>query len=108
MIDVTDLAIQKMKEMIEARNDPDTKGIRIGVNSKGCSGHSYTFEYTNIVYSTDFVFEKGGVTLVIDLKSQFYIVGSTIDYEETQFASGFKFINPQVTSECGCGKSFSI
>lgn len=86
-------------------------GVRLGVRTSGCSGMAYTLEFVD--YDTDItvndeVFKFDDVLVVIDLKSLAYLDGSEIDYVKEGLNEGFKFNNPQVTGECGCGESFYI
>lgn len=107
LIKITDLAVQKIAEMVNLRGKP-TAGIRIGIRTKGCSGLSYTLEYSDQINSTDEIIEAGAVKVLVDPKSVLFLIGSTMDYKEEEFASGFMFTNPNEKGRCGCGESFHI
>ncbi len=106
---VTAKAAAKVKEQI-ARRDQSTplSGIRVGVKGGGCSGLSYVIEFCDAPRAKDRVFELDGARVYVDPKSLIYLNGTTLDFVETFQQKGFKFVNPQQRSECGCGESFSI
>ena len=83
-------------------------GLRLGVRTTGCSGMAYKLEYAVAVEADDNVFEAFGVKLLIDPKSLAYLVGSELDFRREGLNEGFKFNNPNVKDECGCGESFTI
>lgn len=105
-ITLTEIAVTKIREQLQAK--PDYKAIRIGVNSKGCNGFSYVFEYAMEPNDYDDVFEQDDITLYIDPKAAMFLFGTEIDYAEELMQSGFKFNNPLSVSQCGCGESFSV
>ncbi len=83
-------------------------GLRFGVRTTGCSGLAYKLEYVDEVAQDDCVFESRGIKLFIDPKSLPYIDGTELDYGREGLNEGFKFNNPNVKDECGCGESFRI
>ncbi|WP_428034350.1 iron-sulfur cluster assembly protein IscA [Amphritea sp.] len=83
-------------------------GIRLGVRTSGCSGMAYVLEFVDDVQDEDQVFESGGVSVVIDPKSLLYLDGTELDFVKEGLNEGFKFNNPNVKNECGCGESFNI
>lgn len=83
-------------------------GIRLGVRTSGCSGMAYKLEFVDDAESDDMVFESHGVKVVIDPKSLPYIDGTELDFVREGLNEGFKFRNPNVKDECGCGESFNI
>lgn len=83
-------------------------GIRLGVRTSGCSGMAYVLEYVDDLNTEDQVFEFEGVKVVIDPKSLVYLEGTELDFVKEGLNEGFKFNNPNVRSECGCGESFNI
>lgn len=83
-------------------------GIRLGVRTTGCSGMAYVLEYVDELDEADLHFESQGVTIVVDPKSLIYIDGTQLDFAREGLNEGFKFNNPNVRGECGCGESFNI
>jgi iron-sulfur cluster insertion protein len=102
----TDSAASKVKELIEEEGNPDLK-LRVFVSGGGCSGFQYGFTFDEEVNDDDTAFEKNGVTLLVDPMSYQYLVGAEIDYSEGLEGSQFVIRNPNATSTCGCGSSFS-
>lgn len=102
----TDSAAAKVKELIEEEGNPGLK-LRVFVTGGGCSGFQYGFTFDEEVSEDDTTLEKGGVTLLIDPMSYQYLVGAEIDYSEGLEGSQFVIRNPNATSTCGCGSSFS-
>ena len=83
-------------------------GIRLGVRTSGCSGMAYKLEFVDEQQPEDIVFESHGVRVVVDPKSLPYIDGTELDFVREGLNEGFKFNNPNVKDECGCGESFNI
>ena len=83
-------------------------GVRLGVKTTGCSGLAYKLEYVDDLTPEDIVFEALGVKILIDPKSLAYIDGTELDFAREGLNEGFKFNNPNVKNECGCGESFNI
>lgn len=83
-------------------------GIRLGVHTSGCSGMAYKLEFVDDAEGTDTVFESHGVKVIVDPKSLPYINGTELDFVREGLNEGFKFRNPNVKDECGCGESFNI
>ena len=83
-------------------------GLRLGVKTSGCSGMAYQLEFADTQAEADMVFESHGVRIFIDPKSLAYIDGTELDFVREGLNEGFKFNNPNVRNECGCGESFSI
>ncbi|GHT95937.1 putative iron-sulfur cluster insertion protein ErpA [Betaproteobacteria bacterium] len=102
----TDSAVNKVRELIEEEGNPELK-LRVFVTGGGCSGFQYGFTFEEDANEDDEQFEKGGVTLLIDPMSYQYLVGAEIDYSEGLEGSQFVIRNPNATSTCGCGSSFS-
>lgn len=102
----TDSAVAKVKELIQEEGNADLK-LRIFVTGGGCSGFQYGFTFDEITNEDDTAIEKGGVTLLIDPMSYQYLVGAEVDYTEGLEGSQFVIKNPNATSTCGCGSSFS-
>lgn len=102
----TDSAVGKVKDLIAEEGNPELK-LRVFVTGGGCSGFQYGFTFDEIRNDDDTVMEKDGVMLLIDPMSYQYLVGAEIDYTEGLEGSQFVIRNPNATSTCGCGSSFS-
>jgi iron-sulfur cluster insertion protein len=102
----TDSAANKVKELILEEGNPELK-LRVFVTGGGCSGFQYGFTFDEVMNEDDTTMEKNGVTLLIDPMSFQYLVGAEIDYSEGLQGSQFVIKNPNATSTCGCGSSFS-
>ena len=102
----TDSAAAKVKELIDEEGNPALK-LRVFVQGGGCSGFQYGFTFDEETNDDDTVMEKGGVTLLIDAMSFQYLVGAEIDYKEDLQGAQFVIKNPNASSTCGCGSSFS-
>ncbi|QEL64879.1 iron-sulfur cluster assembly protein [Oryzomicrobium terrae] len=83
-------------------------GLRLGVRTSGCSGMAYKLEFVDELGDEDQVFESHGVKVVIDPKSLPYLDGTELDYAKEGLNEGFKFNNPNVKDQCGCGESFKV
>lgn len=83
-------------------------GVRIGTVPSGCTGYKYVVEFMDDPNDTYYVFEQYGVSVFVDPKSILMLNGMTIDYKTEGLNSGLKFVNPNVTGECGCGESFAV
>ncbi len=105
-ITITAAAAHHVQQFLDNRGKG--VGIRLGVRTSGCSGMAYEMEFADEVGEDDLVFEDRGVKVVIDPKSLVYLDGTQVDYTKEGLNEGFKFNNPNVKSECGCGESFGI
>jgi len=83
-------------------------GLRLGVRTTGCSGLAYKLEYADEVQDGDFQFESNGVRVLVDPKSLPYVDGTELDFTREGLNEGFRFNNPNVKDECGCGESFNV
>lgn len=103
---LTPAAVERLKALYET----DHKGqvLRLSVGTKGCSGHSYELDFVQAPEKLDETVEQDGVSLFIDRKAVLFLLGSTMDYRETDFESGFVFNNPNEKARCGCGESFYV
>jgi iron-sulfur cluster insertion protein len=102
----TDAAAAKVADLIAEEGNPELK-LRVFVQGGGCSGFQYGFTFDDAVNEDDTLFEKNGVTLLVDSMSFQYLVGAEIDYKEDINGSQFVIKNPNATTTCGCGSSFS-
>ena len=102
---VTDRAFARLAEI--AALTGEEKALRIGVLGGGCSGFQYGFTFDEITNDDDTVMTKNGVSLLIDAMSYQYLVGAEIDYKEDLEGAQFVIKNPNATTTCGCGSSFS-
>ena len=102
----TDSAASKVKQLVEEEGNPDLK-LRVFVQGGGCSGFQYGFTFDEVVNEDDTPMSKNGVTLLIDAMSLQYLMGAEIDYKEDLQGAQFVIKNPNATSTCGCGSSFS-
>jgi iron-sulfur cluster assembly protein len=106
MITLTESAVKHVRNFLARRGKG--VGLRLGVRTSGCSGMAYKLEFADEVGSDDVKFESGGVTVLVDPQSLPYIDGMELDYTREGLNEGFKFNNPNVKNECGCGESFSV
>ena len=102
----TDSAAEKVAQLIEEEGNPDLK-LRVFVQGGGCSGFQYGFTFDEAMAEDDTQMSKNGVTLLIDAMSLQYLAGAEIDYKEDLQGAQFVIKNPNATSTCGCGSSFS-
>ena len=105
-ITITEAAARRVATFLEKRGKGF--GLRLGVRTSGCSGMAYVLEFVDEVNEEDQVFEERGVKIVIDAKSLVYLDGTELDFAKEGLNEGFKFNNPNVSSECGCGESFNV
>ncbi len=103
---MTDAAAAHVARYIKNRGQGE--GIRLGVRTSGCSGMAYVLEFVDEIQDEDRVFETAGVKIVVDPKSLVYLDGTELDFVKEGLNEGFKFNNPNVSSECGCGESFNV
>ena len=102
----TDSAARKVGELIKEENNPSLM-LRVFISGGGCSGFQYGFTFDEERAEDDFALQKGGVTVLVDPMSYQYLSGAEIDYKEGLEGAQFVIRNPNVTSTCSCGSSFS-
>ena len=102
----TDSAANKVKALIEEEGNPELK-LRVFVTGGGCSGFQYGFTFDEVANEDDMTMVKNGVTLLVDSMSMQYMMGAEVDYTEGLEGAQFVIKNPNATSTCGCGSSFS-
>lgn len=107
VLEMTDNAAKKVRQLRDSEGNQDLM-LRVYVTGGGCSGFSYGFNFAESVSEDDARFENGDVTMLVDSLSYQYLVGSKVDYLEGLEGSRFIVANPNATTTCGCGSSFSI
>ena len=105
-ITMSDSAAQRVQAFMNNRGKG--LGLRLGVRTSGCSGMAYVLEFVDEMNDDDIVFENKGVKVIIDGKSLVYLDGTELDFVKEGLNEGFKFNNPNVSSECGCGESVNV
>lgn len=103
---LTETAAKHVKKSLTSRGKGI--GLRLGVKTSGCSGMAYVMEFADEIQAEDQVFESQGIKLLVDTKSLIYLDGTELDYVREGLNEGFKFHNPNVKNECGCGESFNV
>ena len=106
LIEVTPPAAERIRALLDKEGKLDSHALRLKVVGGGCSGLRYELAFDERVNESDTELEAGGVRVIVDEKSALYLVGTTLDFVDTLQESGFKMINPQAKSTCGCGESF--
>ena len=107
IITLTDAAAGRVKALI-AKSEKPVLGLRVGVNTRGCSGLSYVVEYAEEQKKFEDVVEDKGVKIFIDPTAVMFLLGAEMDYVEDKFHSGFTFTNPNEKGRCGCGEAFTF
>lgn len=108
MIQVSEQAKDKLLLLIKEEGHTKEAFIRVGVNSGGCSGLSYDLKIDKKTNKDDKIFEDNGIKIVVNKKSFFYLIGTTLEYSGGLNGKGFIFNNPNASRTCGCGESFAI
>ena len=108
-IEVSSKAAEMARKQLDKRGTPQA-AVRLGVRGSGCSGFTYVIEFEDRPPrpDRDRLFEVEGARFVVDKKSLLYLAGSRLDWEQKLMSSGFKFVNPNEKTSCGCGHSFSV
>ncbi len=114
-VELTELAAKEVKTIIEQQNASAASNgdgakplfLRVGVKGGGCSGFSYTLDLTENKNERDETWEAHGIEVICDPKSYLYLDGTKIDFKDEMMGRGFVFNNPNATSTCGCGSSFT-
>jgi iron-sulfur cluster assembly protein len=105
-IKLTEAAAGRIRDFIDSRGHG--VGLRLGIKKTGCSGFAYVVNYADQVESEDVVFEDRGVKVVVDTESLRYIDGTVVDFVKQGLNEAFRFSNPNIKGECGCGESFTV
>ena len=109
ILTLTKSAVSRVRRIMELRDEePPAIGVRIGVRNAGCSGMTYSMDYATEVSEMDEVIDAGDVKVMVDPAAIMFLIGTELDYKEEKLSSGFVFNNPNVTSTCGCGESFTV
>ena len=106
MITLTERAATHVSDFLAKRGKG--VGLRLGVRTSGCSGMAYKLEYADAINPEDHTFESHGVKVIVDAKSLAYLDGTELDFAREGLNEGFKFNNPNVKDQCGCGESFNV
>jgi len=106
LINITEPASDRIRELLEKEGKLATHGLRMKVIGGGCSGLRYELAFDDRIAEVDTEVSAGDVRLIVDDKSALYLVGTTLDFVDTLQESGFKMENPNASSTCGCGESF--
>jgi iron-sulfur cluster assembly protein len=107
LIEVTEPAAERIRELLDKEGKLRTHGLRMRVIGGGCSGLRYELAFDDQVRDVDTEVESRGVRVIVDEKSALYLAGTTLDFVDTLQESGFKMNNPNASSTCGCGESFN-
>lgn len=105
-VSLTPAAAERVRSFIASRGRGI--GLRLGVKKTGCSGYAYVVNYADDVTAGDLVFEHAGVKVIVDAESLSLVDGTEIDFVRQGLNEAFKFRNPNVRGECGCGESFNV
>lgn len=105
-ISLTPSAVERVRSYLAKRGRG--LGLRVGVRKTGCSGYAYIIEYADAINSDDVVFDEQGVKVVVNSESLKLIDGTVVDFVKQGINEAFRFRNPNVKGECGCGESFSV
>jgi len=107
MIEITETAKEKIIDLLNEENNPNLK-LRTFVQGGGCAGFSYGFTFDESQAEDDFSFDLGSYKLIVDAMSMQYLQGAKIDYKEDITGNTFSILNPNASTTCGCGSSFSV
>ena len=105
-IQLTEAARKRMQDYLV--KESGAVGVRFGIKRTGCSGFAYTVDVADSIADTDIVFDQDGVRLLVDTKALPFIDGTEVDFVKDGLNEAFKFRNPNVKGECGCGESFTV
>lgn len=103
---LTKAAVDRVRALLDAKKD--VIGLRVGVKHRGCNGLTYVLDYATEKGKLDAEVQQDGVKIFIDSKAQLTLLGTEMDFVETQLSSEFVFNNPNVKGTCGCGESFTV
>ncbi len=105
-ITLSETALNRVRTFLQNRGSGI--GLRLGVKTSGCSGLAYVLEFVDKLSDDDQVFEQDDIKIIVDKKSLVYLDGTQLDFVKEGLNEGFKFTNPNIKDQCGCGESFSV
>ena len=105
---LTERAAKEIKKVLEEQKQSPETMLRLGVTGGGCSGFSYSLDLTETKTDEDESWDQHGIEVICDSKSMLYLDGVSVDFKDEMMGRGFVFNNPNATSSCGCGSSFSV
>ena len=105
-ITLTEAAAERGRRFLDSRGSGI--GLRIAVKTTGCSGYMYLVDYADAIGDEDNVYDSNGVKVIVDIKSLPLVDGTEVDFSKQGLSEGFRFKNPNVKGECGCGESFAV
>lgn len=106
LVKLSDSAVAKLEQL--AKREESKPFLRVGISGGGCNGLSYKMRFVESARRGDILVEFGPVSVIVDSKSALYLKGTHLDYSNALISGGFKFGNPNATSSCSCGESFSV
>jgi iron-sulfur cluster assembly protein len=106
LMSLTDAAAERLRKLYAGGQEG--KLLRVALSTKGCSGLSYDMSWVDAPGPGDEVVTDRGVTVLVDRKATLFLIGTTMDFEQTALTSGFTFVNPNEKGRCGCGESFHV
>ncbi len=107
ILSLTESALSRVKTLMK-KSEGNVIGLRVGIKTAGCSGMKYSVEYAKEIKKFEEKITFKDVVILIDPAAVMFLVGSTMDYKESKFNSGFEFTNPNEIARCGCGESFTV
>lgn len=108
MLKVSVKAQGRIRELKKTEGHSEAHNLRVAVKGGGCSGLMYDLSFDDQITDKDDIFEDNGVKVIVDKKSLFYLLDTTLDFSDGLNGKGFQFVNPNATRTCGCGESFSV
>uniref|UniRef100_A0A2M4AXA9 Iron-sulfur cluster assembly 1 homolog, mitochondrial n=1 Tax=Anopheles triannulatus TaxID=58253 RepID=A0A2M4AXA9_9DIPT len=105
-LSLTPAAVNRIKQLLDGKTE--YIGLKVGVRQRGCNGLSYTLDYASVKDKMDEEVVQDGVKVLIDKKAQLSLLGTEMDFVQTDLSAEFVFNNPNIKGTCGCGESFSI
>ena len=106
ILSITESAMNRVRFLMKSKNE--FIGLRVGIKTAGCSGMKYHVEYAKEIKKFEEKITFDDITILVDPAAVMFLIGSTMDYKESKFSSGFEFSNPNEIARCGCGESFSV